>query len=59
LKGLAVDLWSDGASETMWLVADERDAMKLGEQRGSVYAASEVCEIIRIKAPALVREIHL
>jgi hypothetical protein len=41
LKGRAIELWFDASGETFWLVADEADAAKLGERRGTVYTAAE------------------
>lgn len=36
LKGLAIELWSDRAGR-LFIVADEEDARRLGEPRGTVY----------------------
>lgn len=58
LKGRAIELWSDALGERFWLVADEADAAKLGEPRGTVYSAAEARQVIRIGDPSLVREIH-
>lgn len=58
LKGLAIELWSDALGDRFWLVADEADAAKLGEPRGTVYTASEARRIVRINDPAAVAEIH-
>jgi hypothetical protein len=56
LKGKAIELWSDG--ERFFLIADEEDAARLGEPRGSVYTAAEVRLITRITDAKVVREIH-
>ena len=58
LKGSAVELWSDALGERFWLVADEEDAAKLGEPRGTVYTAPEARRVIQIGDPATVAEIH-
>jgi hypothetical protein len=58
LRDSAIELWSDATSERFWLVADEADAAKLGEPRGSIYTAAEARRIIQIGDPAVVREIH-
>src|ERR1700680_244299 len=40
LKGLAIELWSDRAG-CLFIVADEKDARRQGEPRGTVYTADE------------------
>jgi hypothetical protein len=57
LKGLAVELWSNAAGR-VFIVADEDDARRLGEPRGTVYTASEVRRVIQIGDPDIVQEIH-
>lgn len=57
-RGRAVELWSDALGERCWLVADEEDAAKLGERRGTVYTAAEARRVIQIGDPAIVAEIH-
>jgi hypothetical protein len=57
LKGLAVELWSDAAGN-LFIVADEDDALRLGESRGSVYTAAELRRVVQIGDPAIVLEIH-
>ncbi|MFN0171526.1 MAG: hypothetical protein ACKV22_34345 [Bryobacteraceae bacterium] len=57
LKGLAVELWSD-ATGSLFLVADEEDARRLSEPRGTVYTADEVRRIVQIGDPETVLEIH-
>ena len=57
LKGLAIELWSNDAGR-LFLVADEEDARRLGEPRGTVYAADELRRVIQIGDPATVLEIH-
>ena len=57
LKGFAIELWSDTAG-TLFIVADEDDAKRLVEPRGTVYTASELRRVIQIKDPAIVFEIH-
>ena len=58
LKGKAIELWSDALGERFWLVADEADAARLGERRGSVYTASEARRMIQVGDRATVAEIH-
>jgi hypothetical protein len=58
LRGRAVELWSDARGERFWLVADEEDATKLAEPRGTVYTASEARRVVQIGDSAIVREIH-
>ena len=58
LKGQAVALYCDLIKETIWLVADQEDALKLGERRGSVYTAREVREVIKITDPEEVKQVH-
>ena len=57
LKGLAIELWSDAAG-SLFLVADEDDARRLGEPRGTVYTAAEMRRVVQIRDPATVLEIH-
>ena len=57
LKGLAVELWGDRAGR-LFIVADEEDARRLGEPRGSVYTADELRRVVLIGDPATVLEIH-
>lgn len=57
LKGLAIELWSDAAG-CLFIVADEDDARRLGEPRGTVYTAAELRRVVQIEDPAIVREIH-
>jgi hypothetical protein len=57
LKGLAIELWSDAAG-SLFIVADEDDARRLGEPRGTVYTANEMRRVVQIGDPATVREIH-
>lgn len=57
LKGLAVELWSDAAG-CLFIVADEDDARRLGEPRGTVCTAAEMRRVIQIGDPATVLEIH-
>jgi hypothetical protein len=58
LKGRAIELWSDGLGEKFWLVADEADAARLKEPRGTIYTAAEARRLVRIGDPATVAEIH-
>lgn len=58
LQGHAVELWSDASGERFWLVADEADAARLGEPRGTVYTAKEARQILLVNDPATVMEIH-
>jgi hypothetical protein len=57
LKGLAIELWSD-AADCLFIVADEDDALRLGEPRGTVYTAAEMRRVVQIGDPATVLEIH-
>ena len=57
LKGLAIELWSDDAGR-LFIVADEDDARRLGEPRGTVYTAAEMRRVVQIGDPATVLEIH-
>ena len=57
VKGSAIELWSD-TSGTLFIVADEDDAKRLDEPRGTVYTASELHRVTQIKDPAIVFEIH-
>ena len=58
LKGQAIELWSDSLADRFWLVADEADALKLGEPRGTIYTASEARRICAVGDTKLVAEIH-
>jgi len=58
LKGLAVELWCCSSGERFWLVADEEDAKRLREPRGSCYTAAEARRVVQIPDPEVVREIH-
>jgi hypothetical protein len=57
LKGLAIELWSDAAG-CLFIVADEEDARRLGESRGTVYTADELRRVVQIGDPATVLGIH-
>jgi hypothetical protein len=57
LRGVAIELWSDAAG-SLFIVADEDDARRLGEPRGTVYTAPEVRRVVQIGDPAIVLEIH-
>jgi hypothetical protein len=57
LRGLAIELWSDTAG-SLFIVADEDDARRLGEPRGTVYTAAELRRVVQIKDSAIVHEIH-
>ena len=57
LKGLAIELWSDAAG-SLFIVADEDDARRLGEPRGTVYTGAELRRVVQIGDPATVAEIH-
>jgi hypothetical protein len=58
LRGQALELWSDALGERFWLVADEKDAVLVGEARGNVYTAAEMRLVVQIRDPAVVLEIH-
>jgi hypothetical protein len=58
LKGLAIELWSDRLGERFWIVADEADAARLGEPRGTVYTAAEVRRVVQIGDPEMVAKVH-
>jgi len=57
LKGLAIELWSDCAGR-LFIVADEEDARRLGEPRGTVYTLDELRRVVQIGDPASVFEVH-
>ena len=57
LKGRAVELYL-GGGDRLFIVADEADATKLGEPRGTVYTAAEVRRIVQITDPSVVAEVH-
>jgi hypothetical protein len=57
LKGLAIELWSDPTGR-LFIVADEDDARRLGEPRGTVYTAAEIRRVVQVKDPATVAEVH-
>jgi hypothetical protein len=57
LRGLVIELWSDAAGR-LFIVADEEDARRLGEPRGTAYTAPEVRRVDQIADPAIVLEIH-
>lgn len=57
LKGQAIELWSDAAG-SLFIVADEDDARRLSEPRGTVYTADEMRRVVQIGDPAIVLEIH-
>ena len=57
LQGLAIELWSD-AGGRFFIVADEDDARRLGEPRGTVYTTAEMRRVVQIGDPATVLEIH-
>src|SRR3984893_15024129 len=57
LKGSVIELWSDAAGG-LFIVADEDDARRLGEPRGTVYTAAEMRRVVQIADPAIVLAIH-
>ena len=57
LKGSAIELWSDAAG-SLFIVADEDDARRLGEPRGNAYTVAEMRRVVQIGDPAIVLEIH-
>ena len=56
VKGWAIELWTDG--QRYWLVADDKDANRLNEPRGNLYAVSEIQLIARVTDAATVAEIR-
>ncbi len=52
-----MELWSN-AGGSLFIVADEEDADRLGEPRGTVYTSAELQRVVQILDPAIVREIH-
>ena len=57
LKGHALEFYlADG--ELLFIVADEEDAAKLWEPRGTIYTAAEVRHIIQVTDPSTVAEVH-
>src|SRR5438093_6699919 len=57
LKGQAVELYLRG-DDRLFIVADEEDARRLGQPRGTVYTSAEVRRVIQIGDPATVAEVH-
>ena len=57
LEGKVIELWSDAAG-CLFIVADEDDARRLGEPRGTVYTAAEMRRVVQIQDPVIVLEIH-
>jgi hypothetical protein len=57
LNGLAIELWSDAAGR-LFIVADEDDARRLGEPRGTVYTAAEMRRVVQIRDRATLLEIQ-
>lgn len=58
LQGNAIELWSDTLGERFWLVADETDAVRLGEPRGAIFTAAEARRLVQIADPIVVAEVH-
>jgi hypothetical protein len=58
LKDRAIELWSDALSERFWLVADEEDAARFGERRGSIYTAAEARLVVQVADRSTVAEVH-
>ena len=58
LQGRAIELWWSEDNQSLFIVADEEDARRLGEPRGSVYTADEVRRVIIINDPVTVQKIH-
>ncbi len=56
LKGRSVELWRAG--DLFWLVADDEDAIRLSEPRGTVYSAAEVERIATIADPEIVADVN-
>jgi len=57
LKGSAIELWSDAAGG-LFIVADEEDACRLSEPRGTVYTAAELRRVVHISDRPIVQEVH-
>src|SRR5262245_19110142 len=57
LKGQAVELYR-GDGDCLFIIADEEDAARLGEPRGTIYTAAEVRRVIKIADPSVVAEVH-
>ena len=57
LKGRAVELYL-AEGDRLFIVADEADAAKLGEPRGTIYTAAEVRRIVQVADPKVVAEVH-
>jgi hypothetical protein len=57
LKGRAMELYLAGG-DRVFIVADEADAAKLGEPRGTIYTAAEVHRIVQVADPNVVAEVH-
>jgi len=59
LKGTAIALYCDLVQNTLWIVADEEDARRLGERRGVVYTADEIHLVASIdNDPEIIRSVH-
>jgi hypothetical protein len=57
LKGRPLELYlADG--DRLFIVADEADAAKLGEPRGTIYTSAEARLVVRIADPGFVAEVH-
>jgi hypothetical protein len=57
LKGAAVELYlADG--DRLFIVADEEDALKVSEPRGTIYTAAEVRCIVKLADPNVVAEVQ-
>src|ERR1035438_2362657 len=57
VKGLPSELGGDAAGR-LFSGADENDARRLGEPRGTVYTAAEMRRVVQIGDPSTVLEIH-
>ena len=57
LKGRTVELYLANG-DRLFIVADEVDAAKLREPRGTIYTAAEVQRVLRIPDPAIVDEVR-
>lgn len=57
LRNRVVELYLTNG-DRLFMVADEDDAAKLGEPRGSIYTAAEVRLVIQIADPGIIAEVH-
>jgi hypothetical protein len=57
LKGRVIELYLSHG-DSLFIVADEEDAARLGKPRGSTYTAAEVRLVVQIDDPVVVDEVY-